>query len=154
MSPSQQSPLRQAMIRELQLQGKGEKTIQVYVNYVAELSKHYDCSPDRIATGQLRDFLHHLITLQKLGRSAINVRLAAYRFFFEQVLGSFRDSIPRITTAIARPNVSSTPQRRRQGSSTETEFTAYVNRSPLICWRPASISSRADGDRRKVGSIG
>ena len=46
MSPSQQSPLRQAMIRELQLQGKGEKTIQVYVNYVAELSKHYDCSPD------------------------------------------------------------------------------------------------------------
>ena len=78
MSPSQQSPLRQAMIRELQLQGKGEKTILVYVNYVAELSKHYDCSLDRIDTGQLRDFLHHLITLQKLGRSAINVRLMGH----------------------------------------------------------------------------
>ena len=74
------------MIRELHLQGKGEKTIQVYVNYVAELSKHYDCSPDRIDTSQLRDFLHHLITCKKLGRSAVNVRLAAYRFFFEQVL--------------------------------------------------------------------
>ena len=86
MSSPQQSPLRRQMIRELQLQGKGEKTIQIYVNYIAEISKHYNCSPARLSVEQIREFLHRLIIQQKLGRSAVNVRLAAYRFLFEQVL--------------------------------------------------------------------
>lgn len=86
MSSPQQSPLRSQMIRELQLQGKEKKTVQIYVAYVAELARHYSRSPDQLSTEQMREFLHRLIVHQKLGRSALNVRVAAYRFFFEQVL--------------------------------------------------------------------
>lgn len=86
MSSSQQSPLRAQMIRELQLQGKGEKTIEIYVGYVAELARHYSRSPDLLSVEQLREFLHRLIIDRKLGRSALNGRVAAYRFFYEQVL--------------------------------------------------------------------
>lgn len=86
MSTPQLSPLRRRMIRELQLHRKSEKTIEVYVGYVAELARHYGCSPERLTTEQLREFLHHCIVHRKLGGSAINVRLAAFRFFYEQVL--------------------------------------------------------------------
>lgn len=86
MTSPQQSPLRTQMIRELQLHGKGKKTIHIYVAYVAEIAKHYDRSPDLLDVDQLREFLHRLIVHRKVGRSAINVRVAAYRFFFEQVL--------------------------------------------------------------------
>ena len=86
MTSPQQSPLRRQMIRELQLHGKGEKTIEIYVNYVAEIAKHYRRSPDQLGVDHLREFLHRLIVHRKLGRSAISGRVAAYRFFFEQVL--------------------------------------------------------------------
>lgn len=86
MSSSQQSPLRAQMIRELQLQDKGEKTIEIYVGYVAELARHYNQSPTLLSVEQLREFLHRAIVYRKLGRSALNGRVAAYRFFYEQVL--------------------------------------------------------------------
>jgi site-specific recombinase XerD len=56
------------------------------VAHIAELASHYDRSPDRITVEEIRDLLHHLITERKLSFSSCNQRLAAYRFFYEQVL--------------------------------------------------------------------
>ena len=80
------SPLRQQMIRELELQRKSRHTIRAYVAAIAELGTHYGRSPDHVTVEEIRDFMHQLITVRKLAFSSCNQRLAAYRFFYEQVL--------------------------------------------------------------------
>jgi len=81
------SPLRQKMIRELELHRKSPKTVEAYVTAVAQLAQHYRRPPDRISLEEVRDFLHHLITQRKLAYSWCNQKLAGIRFFYRQVLG-------------------------------------------------------------------
>jgi site-specific recombinase XerD len=74
------------MIRELELHRKSPRTIEAYVRAVAQLARHFGRSPERIEREQVRDFLHYLITQRKLAFSSCNQKLAAMRFFYEQVL--------------------------------------------------------------------
>lgn len=80
------SRLRQAMVRELQLQRKAAPTIRSYVATVAQLAEHYRRSPDQLSLEQVRDWIHHLIVVRKLSDSTVNVRIQALRFFFQHVL--------------------------------------------------------------------
>jgi site-specific recombinase XerD len=80
------TPLRNKMIRELELHRKAAGTIKQYVAAVAELAQHYGRSPDRISIEEVRDFIHHLITQRKIAFSTCNTRLAGIRFFYQQVL--------------------------------------------------------------------
>jgi integrase/recombinase XerD len=80
------TPLRNKMIRELELHRKAPGTIKQYVTAVAELARHYGRSPDLISIEEVRDFIHHLITQRKVAFSTCNVTLSGIRFFFQQVL--------------------------------------------------------------------
>ena len=60
------TPLRRKMIRELQLHRKSPRTIQAYVNAVAQLARHYGRSPEGISLEEVRGFLHYLITQRKV----------------------------------------------------------------------------------------
>ena len=81
------TPLRQKMIRELELHRKSPRTIEAYVTAVAQLARHYGRSPDTITIEEVRDFLHHLITQRKVAFSTCNQKLAGIRFLYRQVLG-------------------------------------------------------------------
>lgn len=81
------TPLRQKMIRELELHRKSPKTIEAYVTAVAQLAQHFGRSPEHITVQEIRDFLHHLITQRKLAFSSCNQKLAGIRFLFQHVLG-------------------------------------------------------------------
>lgn len=81
------TPLRQSMIRELELQRKSKHTIEGYVMAVSQLASHFNQSPDTLSHEQVREFVHHMITERKLAASTVNLRLAAIRFFFRRVLG-------------------------------------------------------------------
>jgi integrase/recombinase XerD len=81
------TPLRQKMIRELELHRKSPHTIESYVTAVAQLAQHYGRSPETISIEEIRDFLHHLITVQKVAFSTCNTRLAGIQFFYHHVLG-------------------------------------------------------------------
>jgi integrase/recombinase XerD len=81
------TPLRQQMIRELELHRKAPDTVKSYVKAVEELARHHGRSPDQISKGQLRDFLHHAIVERKLACGTVNHKLAAIRFFYRHVLG-------------------------------------------------------------------
>lgn len=80
------TPLRERMIRELQLHRRSPRTIESYVGAVAELAKHCGRSPDEISLEEVRGFFHHLIVQRKLSFSTCNQKLAAVRFFYGQVL--------------------------------------------------------------------
>ena len=86
------TPLRNKMIRELELHRKASGTVKQYVAAVAELAQHYQRSPDLISIEEVRDFIHYLITQRKIAFSTCNTRLAGIRFFFQQVLR--RDDFP------------------------------------------------------------
>lgn len=81
------SPLRQQMIRELQLQRMSANTVKAYVAAVEQLSRYYSRSPAGLSQDEVRDFLHHLIVERKLSTSSVNVRLAGIKFFYRRVLG-------------------------------------------------------------------
>jgi site-specific recombinase XerD len=75
------------MIRELELHRKSPRTIEAYVAAVAQLAQHFGRSPERISVEEIRDFLHHLITVRKQAFSSCNQKLAGIRFFYKHVLG-------------------------------------------------------------------
>lgn len=91
------SPLRERMIREMQLQRKSLNTINAYVAAVADLARHYDRSPERIGYDEVRAYLHYLIVDRKLADSTCNLKLAGIRFLYRHVLGQpeFNLRIPR-----------------------------------------------------------
>jgi len=81
------TPLRQQMIRELELHRKAPKTIKAYVTAVAQLAEYHRRSPETISVAEVRDFLHHLIAVRKLAFSSVNQKAGGIRFFYQHVLG-------------------------------------------------------------------
>ena len=81
------TPLRERMIRELELHRKSPLTVDAYVKAVAQLAQYHGRSPDAISVEEVRNFLHYLITQKKVAFSTCNQRLAAIRFFYRHVLG-------------------------------------------------------------------
>ncbi len=75
------------MIRELELHRKAPKTVEAYVTAVAQLGRFYGRSPEKISLEEIRDFLHHLIRVQKVAYSTCNQKLAGIRFLYREVLG-------------------------------------------------------------------
>lgn len=81
------TPLRQKMIRELELQRLEPSTVNQYVSAVVGLAQFYHRSPDKISCEEVRDYLHYLLVDQKLAAPTINCRVVAIRFFYRRVLG-------------------------------------------------------------------
>jgi site-specific recombinase XerD len=74
------------MIRELELHRKSPNTIKAYVAAVVQLARYFGRSPEEISVEEIRDFLHHLITVKKVAYSTCNQKLAGIRFFYRHVL--------------------------------------------------------------------
>jgi site-specific recombinase XerD len=81
------TPLRNKMIRELELRRKAPGTIHQYVHAVADLAGYYGRPPDKISYEEVRGYLHHLLIQRKLAGSTCNVKVVALRFFYREVLG-------------------------------------------------------------------
>jgi site-specific recombinase XerD len=81
------TPLRQKLIRELELRRLRPSTVKQYVSAVAGLAQYYGRSPDKISREEVRSYLHYLIVDRKLAADTCNGRVVAIRFFYQQVLG-------------------------------------------------------------------
>jgi site-specific recombinase XerD len=75
------------MMQDLQLRGYSERTIGAYVHPVAQLARFYHASPDTLTEEQIRDYLLHLSTVQKVSRSTHTIALCGIKFFYQQTLG-------------------------------------------------------------------
>ena len=81
------SPLRQRMLDAMQLRGKAVRTQGAYVEAVAHLGSYFKCSPSRLSSQQVQDYLLYLLRERKRSRSTVNQYGCAYRFFYGTVLG-------------------------------------------------------------------
>jgi integrase/recombinase XerD len=80
------TPLRQRMIHDLQLRGYSDRTVEAYVRAVAQLSQFYHASPDQLCEEQIRQYLLHLNTVQKVARGTHTIALCGIKFFYQQTL--------------------------------------------------------------------
>lgn len=80
------TPLRQRLIHDLQLRGYADRTVEAYVRAVAQLARFYHASPDRLTEEQIRHYLIHLSTVQKVARGTHTIALCGIKFFYQQTL--------------------------------------------------------------------
>jgi integrase/recombinase XerD len=103
------TPLRQSFIRELVIRGMAQRTQESYISAVAQLAKHYHCSPDQLSEEQLKDYLYHLAQTRKLSASTVNQHVCAFRAFYGWVMGRQPEvlwkALPRMKQPIHRPQV-------------------------------------------------
>ena len=84
MSPI--SPLRQQMIRIMQVRRFAPKTQESYLRVMSELSQHYNQSLRHLNDKQLYDYLIYLGLDRKLSWSSCHVAASAMMFFYNHVL--------------------------------------------------------------------
>lgn len=145
------TPLRQKMIRELQLRRKSPRTIEAYVTAVAQLARYYRRRPDAISVEEVRDFLHYLITQRKAAFSTCNQRLAGIRFFYREVLGQrdFCLRVPakrsgRLPEPLSRGEIARLLESTQNTKHRVLMMTAYgggLRVSELVHLRPRDIHS-------------
>ncbi len=88
------SPLRRRMIEDMMVRNLSPATQQSYIYAVANFSRHFNCSPDRLSTEEVRAYQLHLIA-QGLSWSHINQVACALRFFYGVTLGQ-KEAFERI----------------------------------------------------------
>ena len=81
------TPLRQRMIREMELRRFSPTTIDSYLRAVADLAAHYRRSPDQLSLEEVRSYLHGLMVQRRLAPATCNLRAAAITFLYREVLG-------------------------------------------------------------------
>lgn len=81
------TPLRQRMIREMQLRQFSQRTIEGYVTAVIGLAAFFGRSPDLLTFEEVRSYLHHLLVNRRLAQGTCCLHAAAITFLFRQVLG-------------------------------------------------------------------
>ena len=87
MDSSEQSrfdDLYQRHLRMLKLQGKSDKTIDVYARAVRRVTNHFDCCPDLLTPDQLEIYFGQLV--ESLSWSTVKVDRNCLQFFWRHVL--------------------------------------------------------------------
>ena len=80
------TPLRQRMMQDLQLRGYSDRTVECYLRAVAQLAKFHHASPDQLTEEQVRQYLLHLSTVQKVASGTHTIALCGIKFFYTQTL--------------------------------------------------------------------
>ena len=101
------TPLREEMIREMQIHRLAENTQKAYVQAVKGLAQHYGRSPDLLGMKEIKGYLHYRQEERKLAWSTCNVTMCGLAFLYTEVLGRehFRLELPPRTRPRKLPEV-------------------------------------------------
>jgi hypothetical protein len=80
------TPLRQKMIREMDLKNLSHHTRRAYLAAVTGLAKHYQRSPETITAEMIEDYLLHLKNNKDLAPESCRLILTGLRFFYTHIL--------------------------------------------------------------------
>jgi integrase/recombinase XerD len=80
------SPLREQLLRELQLRRYSQSTQKHYVSAVYGLAAHYRVSPDQLSAAQIQDYLLYLMQQRHLNWNTVNTIVSGLKFFYTHTL--------------------------------------------------------------------
>jgi len=78
--------LHKLMLEELQRRNYAQTTIDSYIHTVEDFARYFNCPPDRLGPGHIREYQAMLFHKRKLAPETVTVRLAALRFFYCKTL--------------------------------------------------------------------
>jgi integrase/recombinase XerD len=141
MATINSSPLRRRMIEDMTLRNLSPSTQQSYVYAVANFSRQFGQSPDKLSLEQVRAYQLHLIGLKR-SWTHINQVTCALRFFYAVTLGR-KEAVENIISArepIKQPLVLSAE-----------EVARFLEAVPALRDRVALVTAYAAGLR--VGEV-
>lgn len=109
------SMLRQKMIKDMELRGYSSKTQEAYIRYVIRYAEYFNKPPSSLGTDEIREYLHHLITVKEASKSYVNSAYSALKFLYETTLGREWDikEIPRVKKPKKLPVILSSSEVKR-----------------------------------------
>ena len=104
--------LQELMLREMELKGYSANTIHAYLGHMTRYTGYIGMSPADAGEVEVKRYLYHLISDQKLSRSYVNQTYSALKIFYEKVMkkSSVVGQIPRVKKAKKLPVVLSTDE--------------------------------------------
>ncbi len=72
--------LRQRMIEDLRIRNYADRTVQIYVDRVAEFARHFGKSPQRLDPSQIHRYQVFLVETKKASWPVFNQTVCALRF--------------------------------------------------------------------------
>ena len=100
VAPAPRLKLRQRFTNYLTLRQLALRTIQSYTDWMYQLAKYHDRSPDQLGNAEISAWLLHLINERKLSASSINLAINAVRSFHG---GFLEQEIEPLLKGIKRP---------------------------------------------------
>jgi integrase/recombinase XerD len=96
------TPLRRRMIEDMTLRNLTPKTIESYVQGVAQFARYFKRSPERLGPDHVRTYLLHLVQERRLSWSHYNQVRSALRFLYRVTLK--RDSVVQDIACAKKPH--------------------------------------------------
>ena len=81
------SPLRQRMIRDMELAGLALRTQQTYISAVVILQNHYTIRPDRLSEKQVLEYIFWLRDEKRVAKGTFQTNWYGLKFFYYRMLG-------------------------------------------------------------------
>lgn len=146
------SPLRQKMIRAMQLREFSPRTQEAYVAAVSGLAKYCNKSPDKIVQDEIENYLLNLRQELKRSASTCNVVISGLRFFYEHTIKDEsvklrlppRKKTKRLPELLSREDVNrviSSPANIKHRVILMTAYSAGLRVSELVSLRQEHIDS-------------
>lgn len=146
------TPLREKMIRELELARLAPPTRYAYLHAVEGLASYYRRAPDRISTEEVRAYLHHELVERELAWSSCNVTACGLAFFYTKVLhqDGFRLELPPRTRPKTLPEILSreevaalleAPSNPKHRALLKTTYSAGLRVSEVVHLKLTDIDS-------------
>lgn len=80
------SRLREKMQKDLQIKGYSVSTQRAYLKHTEKYAEHFNKSPDKLGTDEIKEYLNYLIITKKVSHSYIKTVYSALKFFYEVTL--------------------------------------------------------------------
>jgi integrase len=75
------------MQQDLQLHGYSQRSQELYLRAVRQLTERFNKPPDQITEEELRDYFLYVKNVKKWSRTASTIAICGIKFFFEKTLG-------------------------------------------------------------------
>jgi len=80
------TPLREAMIKAMQMRGFSERTHQSYLAAVTDLARRTKCPPESLSATEINSYFEYLVTERGLAPASCRLFFNGIRFLYVQVL--------------------------------------------------------------------
>jgi integrase/recombinase XerD len=159
------TPLRQKMIRAMDLKNLSPHTKRAYLAAVTGLTRHYQKSPEKISAAMIEDYLLYLKNDKGIAPSSCCGALTGLRFFYSHILDkqisvgfSLTKKPRRLPTVLSQEQVwkiITAPDNLKHRLILMTTYAAGLRVSEVIRLKPEHIDSQrmlikvVDGKGRK-----